>query len=310
MNKTDHAADTISATSSSGITSTWMRFWFEPASPRPLAVTRILTAALALLLLWSYAGDMQAWFGPQGMIPSGTVSAWRPQFGGSLFDVARTSGAVSGLCAATAVTFALLLVGLGTPLVSIAAAILWASLLHRGPMLAGPADDCLAVLLWCLAIGPSGAALSADRLIANLAGRAAAGPSVRARIALGLMQVHAAVIAGAAVLAQLKGDVWWDGTAAWWLAARPGSWLAAAAGILSRSDYALNAVTHAITGFEVAFAVGLWFVPTRTVVARLGLVAWPLIGGLVGEPFWGLAMAIFCVPLVREHREPARALEA
>lgn len=310
MTSADHAADTISAPPSAGIASTWMRFWFEPASPRPLAVTRILAAGLALLLLWSYAGDLQTWFGPQGMIPSGTGSAWRPQFGGSLFDLPRTSGGLSAVFAATAVTFALLLVGLGTPVVSVAAAMLWASLLHRGPMLAGPADDCLAVMLWCLAIGPSSAALSADRLIGNLAGRAAAGPSVRARIALGLMQVHAAVITGAAVLAQLKGDVWWDGTAAWWLAARPGSWLATAAGILSRSDYALNAVTHAITGFEVAFAVGLWFVPTRTVVARLGLVAWPLIGGLVGEPFWGLAMAIFCVPLVREHREPARALEA
>jgi hypothetical protein len=31
-------------------------------------------------------------------------------------------------------------------------------------------------------------------------------------------------------------------------------------------------------------------------VARAGLVAWPLIGILAGEPFFGLALAIFCVP--------------
>jgi hypothetical protein len=58
----------------------------------------------------------------------------------------------------------------------------------------------------------------------------------------------------------------------------------------------MNLVTHAIVGFEILFAGGLWFDATRRLVARAGIVAWPLIGILAGEPFWGLAMAIFCVP--------------
>jgi hypothetical protein len=32
-------------------------------------------------------------------------------------------------------------------------------------------------------------------------------------------------------------------------------------------------------------------------VARIALVAWPAIGWLAGEPLWGLAMAVFAVPL-------------
>jgi hypothetical protein len=180
--------------------------------------------------------------------------------------------------------------------VSLAAPVLWASLLHRGPMLAGPADDCLAVLLWCLAVGRAGRAVSLDPLLADRAGRPAAAASIRCRIAEGLLLVHASAIAVAAALSQLKGDVWWDGTAAWWLAARRESRLLDLTGLYSRSEYLMNLVTHAIPLFEIAFAVGLWPAVTRRPVARIGLVAWPLLGLLAGEPLWGLALAATCVP--------------
>ena len=291
---TGHDRAAVSANSSSGFEATWNRFWFEPADPRPLAVVRMLTGALAVALLSSYTADLAAWFGPQGMIPADAAAPWRSPFGWSLFDFASSPDMLRLLLAAMGIVLALLAVGLATPLVSLAAAILWASLLHRGPMLAGPADDCVAVLLWCLAIGQSGRAWSLDRWFQGR--REPAGPTIRDRLAIGLIQVHAAAIAVASLLAQLKGDVWWDGTAAWWLAAQSDSRLVDFTGLFARSEYLCNLVTHAITGFEMAFAVGLWFAATQTIVARIGLVAWPLIGVLAGEPSWGLAMAIFCVP--------------
>jgi len=273
---------------------TWLRFWFAPRPVRPLAMGRILAAAVGLLLAWSYADDLQTWFGPDGMIPRDVAAAWRPRFGGSLYDLATTSAAVWALFAATLLAFTCLLVGLGSRFAAVAAAVLWASLLHRGPMLAGPADDCLAVLLWCLAASPCGADLSLDRSLAARRGRPPAATSPWAGIGLGLLQVHASAITLGALLAQLKGDVWWNGTAAWWLASR-------AAAIDLRpaylgSEYLMNLVTHAIVAFEILFAVGLWFAATRRVVARIALVAWPLIGLLAGEPLWGLAMAVFAVP--------------
>jgi hypothetical protein len=104
------------------------------------------------------------------------------------------------------------------------------------------------------------------------------------------------VIAAAAALAQLAGDVWWNGTAAWWLAVRRDSRLVDLTGAFAASEYLMNLVTHAIPLFEIAFAVGLWPAATRTAVARAGLVAWPLIGVLAGEPLWGLTVAAMCLP--------------
>lgn len=294
----DQASSAAALFAAPGIGGTWMRFWFTPADGRPLAIVRIAAAALGLALLGTFAPDAITWFGPGGVLPVETVAAWRGPSGFSLFDLASTASAVRILMGLTAAAFGLLLVGLLTPLAAIAAAVLWASLLNRGPMLAGPADDCLAILLWCVAIGPCGGHASIDRLLRDRRGMAPPMPSWRARLALGLIQVHAAAIAAGAAVAQLKGDVWWNGTAAWWLAARGPASLVDATGAFTRSELLVNAVTHAIIGFEIVFAVGLWFAASQRIVGRIGLVAWPLVGLLAGEPLWGLVMAAFCLPFV------------
>jgi hypothetical protein len=67
--------------------------------------------------------------------------------------------------------------------------------------------------------------------------------------------------------------------------------------LLARSEYLTNLLTHGITAFEIVFAIGLWCAPTQQLVARVALVAWPLVGLLAGEPFWGIALALFALPL-------------
>ena len=156
-----HAAD------AGGPAATWNRFWFTPADPRPLALVRMLTAAVGLLLLWTMAADLTAWFGAEGAIPVATAVRWRAPGGFSLFDQATTATGLHVLFGVMVFVFGCLLVGLLTNVTAVVAALLWASLMHRGPMLAGGVDDCLAVLLWCLAIGPAGRRFSIDRLVAD-----------------------------------------------------------------------------------------------------------------------------------------------
>ena len=273
----------------------WLDFWFSPASPRPLAVVRMLTGLLGLLLAGSYAADLERWFGPGGMLPADAVAEWSPRSGWSLFALATTPALLWTLFAALLLSLAGVMVGFVSQAACLVAAVLWAGLLQRGPMLAGPADDCLAVLLWCLALGPCGATLSIDRFLRDRRGLSPPADSPWASVSLGLLRIHASVITLAILLSQLKGDVWWDGTAAWWLASRPSQLLDLTA-VYRRSEYVMNLVSHAIVGFELVFAGGLWLPSTRRRLARTGLVAWPLIGLVVGEPYWGAAMAIFCVP--------------
>ena len=112
--------------------------------------------------------------------------------------------------------------------------------------------------------------------------------------------MHASAITAAAVVSQAKGDAWWDGSAAWWLAARTGSVASAVSGWFAASEYLTNLVTHAIVAFEILFAAGLWFPAARRVVVPLGIVAWPLVGIVAGEPLWGLALAVVavgCLPM-------------
>jgi len=294
---TARSVPSASSTGVAAIGDAWNRFWFSPADSWPLATVRIGAAAIALAAWWSYAADLQAWFGPAGVLPADTVREWRPPTGFSLFDWAATPPALNALFGATGVVFALLLVGFATPVVAPLAAVLWASLLHRGPMLAGPADDCLSILLWCLAIGPAGEFFSLDRWFVNRAGGPVPAAGWRARISQALLQVHATAIAIGAVLAQLKGDAWWNGLAAWYLATGPRSGAAGLVPLLERSEYLTNLLTHGVTAFEIIFAIGLWCGPTQQLVARAGLVGWPLVGLLAGEPLWGLAMALFALPL-------------
>lgn len=278
------------------IAHTWLNFWFAPADPRPLAAVRILTGLLGLALASSYAGDLVTWFGPGGMIPPEAVDGWRPRVGLSPLDGVATSVGLHAFFAVLVAALAAVAAGFASQIACVVAALLWATLLNRGPMLAGPADDCLAVLLWCLAIGPCGAAWSVDRAIRDRRRLAAALPSPWASTSLGMLRVHATAITLGVLLAQLKGDDWWNGMAAWWLTVGPEAPLVDMTGLYRRSEYAMNLVTHGIVAFEILFAMGLWFDASRQAVSRVGLIVWPAIGLLAGEPLFGFAMATFCVP--------------
>jgi hypothetical protein len=95
-------------------------------------------------------------------------------------------------------------------------------------------DTMMNILLVYLMIGPSGAALSVDRLIARwwalrkarLENRPpppweAPRPSVTANFAIRLMQIHFCIIYMASGLSKLQGGAWWNGTALWGTMANP-----------------------------------------------------------------------------------------
>jgi hypothetical protein len=107
----------------------------------------------------------------------------------------------------------------------------WAGVIcyiQRSPMTLFGMDTIMNVVLFYLVIGPSGATLSLDRLIARYRATrqairerrpapalAAPAPSVSANLAIRLMQVHFCIIYFASGTSKLLGSSWWAGTAVW-----------------------------------------------------------------------------------------------
>src|SRR5262249_5666005 len=132
---------------------------------------------------------------------------------------------VHGIVLASTFYFA---IGLGT---RVAGVLTWAGILsyiHRAPTALFGMDTMINLTVLYLVIGPSGAALSVDRLLARYWARRQARlrhlpepyfpdpvPSVWANVALRLFQVHFCFIYMMAGISKLQGTSWWNGTAVW-----------------------------------------------------------------------------------------------
>jgi len=126
------------------------------------------------------------------------------------------------------VVFFLFTIGLGTRVTSVLAWLAAVSYIQRAPTSIFGMDTMMNILLIYLMIGPSGAALSVDRLISRWwAVRRARrhhlpiptltrpAPRVSANVVLRLLQIHFCVIYLISGLSKLQGSVWWNGTAVW-----------------------------------------------------------------------------------------------
>ncbi len=121
----------------------------------------------------------------------------------------------------------LLIVGLATRVISVLAWLLILGYLHRAPAALFDTDTLLALVLLYLMVGPAGASLSLDRLIARFRVSLAAlakhqplpriepAPSVSANVVLRLFQVHFCILCFAAGASKLQGAAWGSGTALW-----------------------------------------------------------------------------------------------
>jgi hypothetical protein len=126
------------------------------------------------------------------------------------------------------VTMFLFTIGLCT---RITAVLTWLGMLcyiQRSSVTLFGMDTIMIVVVLYLMIGPSGAALSVDRLLARYwATRRALRrhepvpdlsrpePMISANLALRLMQIHICIIYLASGLSKLQGESWWNGTAVW-----------------------------------------------------------------------------------------------
>ena len=267
----------------------WDAFWFTPGDPLPLAVIRICTGLLAAWSALVWFLDAEAFFGASGWLapedvwrmndPRATPWLWSWYFAASP-DVAR---ALAAVCVGAGV---MLTIGLATPLaaaVSLAGVI---SAVNRAPLNTFGLDDTLGLLLAALVVGPSGARLSVDRLL-GWAGQG--GPSVRATIALRLIQVHLCVVYVFSGCGKMLGASWWEGTALWGAAANV-QYRTLDLTFLARHPLVVNALTLATLLWEVGYAALVWPRLTRPLFLAMAVAVHLGIGLAMGMMEFGLAM--------------------
>jgi hypothetical protein len=184
--------------------------------------------------------------------------------------------------------------------------------IHRSWVLQFGVDTMISILLLYLAIGPSGAALSLDRLFARWwKGRRNGGglatlpppqPSVSANVAIRLIQVHLCFIYAAAGLSKLLGPGWWSGTALWGVLGNfefaPMNWQLYnyLLRLLGRNQLVfeifMTGGAYFTLVFEIMYSVWIWRPATRPLMLAAAALLHGVIGLFMGLGTFALIMLV------------------
>jgi hypothetical protein len=272
----------------------WNRFWFTPSDGFSLCMIRALAGLAACYYHWSHAADLVRWFGPDGLLPSETV---RRLVGTAVFRfspllLTESPAALWFFQLAGWVILAAFTAGLRTRVTNVLALLVVLSYVHRAPMLTGPFESVLTMLLAYLCIASSGSHLSIDRWWQNRRHPAYQPPqAVSARISLRLIQVHVAAFCLLMGLTMLAGQPWWSGEALWWLIAQTESRLVDLTG-LHGYPYLINLWTHVVVGFSLLFGVLIWNRLARPLLLVLAVVIWTSLALVTGQVAFFATMLI------------------
>jgi hypothetical protein len=273
----------------------WNEIWFTPTDPSLLGFLRILTG---LMLLYTHAvwgmvlGDF---FGPAGWLNPQLVHALQRGQHTYSFWWWVPAGGIWPVYVISMTILLMFTVGLWTRLTSILSLVVVISFAHRAPAAMFGLDQINAMLTLYMAIGPSGRALSVDRLLAvRRSGNALPPrPSMGANLALRLINVHMCVIYLFAGLSKLQGEAWWTGEAMWQALANM-EYQTADMTWLAWHPWFLNLLTHLCVFWEVSFCMLIWRPRLRPLMLAGAVVLHAGIGFCLGMWTFALIMLVGC----------------
>jgi hypothetical protein len=195
------------------ISQAWHRFWFEPTSPAPVCVYRILVGLIALANGLLYSPDVLFWFGPHGALSMNTWHAIDDSTNINLFVWFGHSD-IAVLCLFWVYMLAALFltIGLCTRLSTVVAWMLTVSFHARNPFMWHSVDVLLRVVLFTLIFAPAGARLSVDSLLRRRFSRDKP-QELYCPWAQRLLQILQACIYFRGFWGKLGGATWWQGSA-------------------------------------------------------------------------------------------------
>lgn len=201
-----------------GIANAWNRFFFEPQSPLPVCVYRIIFALVVLADAVLLRGDWMTWFGPRGLVTLQSMQRAEPGTRINLFAFfPQTEFWTNFIFWALVVSAIALCIGLFTRASSIAVFVLLASVHQRNLFITNGGDTLMRACAFFLMFAPAGAALSVDKWRRMRAGKE--GPEVQPRApwAQRMIQIQLALMYFMTFWNKSMGPAWVDGTALYYV---------------------------------------------------------------------------------------------
>lgn len=289
------------------------RWWFGYGSPTTLGMIRMLMGGLILVNLLMLATSYDSWFSERGFFPIDQAQRFYPpveaafQFGPwtlSLpFDVPRFTLLTFTPSYAYGVLFYLLLVvaalftclGLWSRVSTIALAVGIVSLHHRNPAILHGGDTVMRVMALYLAIAPSGAACSLDRLIALWKGRVTGPPKLVSMWPQRLIAVNVAVVYFTTFWHKVGfGTYWQDGTATWYTA-RLNEFDKLPVPDFMKEFPMVTVQTYGTLAVELALGTLVFWKPARKWVLLLGILMHGYIEWSMNIPLFAFLMCALYV---------------
>lgn len=249
----------------------WNTFWFKPEPTSTLAVVRIAFGLLMIGWTLSLLPALLDFYARDGILPE-TPAYDRPGEGGmwTLFSAFSSDGALIAGWMVLLVASVCLTVGLYSRLAALLVFVLLVSLQRRNPLVHNAGDVVLRILALYLALAPSGAALSVDRL--RRAGRRAFWEfPPRAPIAIRLLQIQISVIYVSTVWAKVRGGAWNDGTAVVYSLSLDDLARFPVPEFVVTSPVLANLATWSVLAVELAIGLLVWNRRARPYVLLLGV---------------------------------------
>lgn len=196
----------------------WNEFFFEPRSPLPIALFRIVVAFIVLIDAVMLRPDWLTWYGPRGLVSLATLQ--RLEYGPRIDVFAilpQTDVWANAVFYALVFSAVFLCAGLFTRASSIAVFILVASIHQRNLYIVHSGDTLLRCSLFFLMFAPAGAALSLDRLRNIWKGKEGLEIRPRAPWAQRMIQIELSILYIATFWSKTLGPAWVDGTALYYV---------------------------------------------------------------------------------------------
>jgi len=268
------------------------KFFFRREDERIYALVRIAFAAVALLNLIFLWPDRQVFFSDAGMVDRDVaISQAHPMYL-SIFELARSEAAVTGVMIVTALALLMLMAGVGARLAALWVLVWHVSILARAPLAMTGWDAVLRCHGFLVLVSPMGKCWT---LPAMVRGHGAMIPAAVSRHGLVLMRLQVLVIYWQAVLARLLNpDPYWRNgefltyfmlshQARW-----PGRWVLEYGSLLTLGTYAIQLA-------EVSIPVLLWVKRTRRWGALLGAALH------VGISIFARDIELFCLAMMMSY---------